>query len=354
MLKRFVACALVTSAVVAAAPIRAEILEQVLVKVNGDFITKTEFELRQVQELRNRPGLANVSPTSPELQKAISELTPDLILDAVDRLLLVQRGRELGYAMSDEAFKNVLENIKKQNNITTDEQFQQALKESGMTLPELRQEIERNMLEQRVQQTDVMDKISVSEEESRTYYESHRNEFTTPAEITLREIFIEVPQDERGVNVAADDAGREKADDVRHRLLAGEPFARVAGEVSAAPSKANGGLVGPLKEEDLAPALQKQLGAMKVGDISEVMRVARGYQVLKLESRSETKIRQFDDARDDISRKVAERKMKGELLKYLDRLREQATIVWRNDELKKAYELALEKRTKATAGQPAV
>jgi len=354
MLKRFVACALVTSAIVAAAPIRAEILEQVLVKVNGDIITKSEFELRQVQELRNRPALANVSPSSPELQKAISELTPDLILDAVDRLLLVQRGRELGYAMSDEAFKNVLENIKKQNNITTDEQFQQALKESGMTLPELRQEIERNMLEQRVQQTDVMDKISVSEEESRTYYESHRTEFTTPAEITLREIFVEVPQDERGVNVAADDAGREKANDVRHRVLAGEPFARVAGEVSAAPSKANGGLVGPLKEEDLAPALQKQLGAMKVGDVSEVMRVARGYQVLKLESRSETKIRQFDDARDDISRKVAERKMRGELLKYLDRLREQATIVWRNDELKKAYELALEKRAKAGATQPAI
>jgi len=351
MLKRFVACALVTSAIAAAAPIRAEILEQVLVKVNGDIITKTEFEQRQVQELRNRPALANLSPTSPELRKAVTEMTPDLILEAVDRLLLVQRGRELGYSMSDDAFKNVLESIKKQNNITTDEQFQQALRESGMTLPELRQEIERNMLEQRVQQADVMDKISVTEEESRTYYEQHRTEFTTPAEITLREIFIEVPQDDRGVNVAVDDEAREKANDVRHRLLAGEPFARLAGEISAAPSKANGGLVGPLKEEDLAPALQKQINALKVGDISEVMRVGRGYQVLKLESRSETKIRQFDDARDDISRRVADRKMRGELLKYLERLREQATIVWRNDELKKAYELALQKRATTAASQ---
>lgn len=353
MLKRFVACAVVLCAVVSVVPIRAEILEQVLVKVNGDIITKTEFELRQVQELRNKPGLANVSPTSPELQKAITEVTPDLILEAVDRLLMVQRGRELGYAMGDEQFKNVLDSIKKQNNITTDEQFQQALKESGMTLPDLRQEIERNMLEQRVQQTDVMDKISVTEEESRAYYDQHRTEFTTPAELTLREIFIEVPQDERGINVAADDAAREKAEDVRHKLLAGEPFARMAGEVSAAPSKANGGLVGPLKEQDLAPALQKQLDAMKIGDISEVMRVSRGYQILKLESRSETKIRSFDDARDDISRRVADQKMRGELLKYLDRLREQATIVWKNDELKKAYDLALEKRAKALTQQAA-
>jgi peptidyl-prolyl cis-trans isomerase SurA len=353
MLKRLTAFAAVLLALLASSPIRAEILEQVLVKVNGDIITKTEFELRQVQELRNRPALANVSPSSPELQKAIMEVTPELILSAVDELLLVQRGRELGYAMGDEQFKNVLENIKKENKIETEDQFQQALRESGMTLPELRQQIERSMLVQRVQQTDVMEKISVTEEESHTYYDGHRNEFTTPAEITLREIFIEVPQDERGINVAADDDARAKAEDVRKRLLAGEPFPRLAAEFSAAPSKANGGLVGPLKEEDLATALQKLISAMKVSDVSEVMRVPRGYQVLKLESRSETKIRAFDDARDDISRKVANRKMQGELMKYLDRLREQATIVWRNDELKKAYEVGLQQRAKATAAQPA-
>jgi peptidyl-prolyl cis-trans isomerase SurA len=352
MFKRLSVCAAVVLAL--AVPMRAEILEQVLVKVNGDIITKTEFEMRQVQALRNRPNLANVSPSSPELQKAIAEVTPELILGAVDDLLIVQRGRELGYALGDEQFKSLLDNIKKQNNIETEEQFQQALRESGMTQQDLRQELERTMIIQRVQQADVMEKISVTEEESRSYYDAHRNEFTTPAEMTLREIFIEVPQDSRGVNVAADDAAREKAEDVRHRALAGEPFARLAAELSAAPSKANGGLIGPLKEQDLAPALQKQLAALKVGDVSEVLRVARGYQVLKLESRSETKIRSFDDARDDISRRVADQKLRGELLKYLDRLRDQATIVWKNDELKKAYELALEQRAKTGgAARPA-
>ena len=36
----------------------------------------------------NRPELANVTPESPELRKAIAEVTPQLILDAVDELLL--------------------------------------------------------------------------------------------------------------------------------------------------------------------------------------------------------------------------------------------------------------------------
>ena len=35
-----------------AVPLRAEIIEQVLVKVNGDIITKTELETRQIAAIR--------------------------------------------------------------------------------------------------------------------------------------------------------------------------------------------------------------------------------------------------------------------------------------------------------------
>ena len=77
------------------------------------------------------PSSQNVTADSPELQKAVAESTPELILEAVDELLLVQRGRELGYAMSDEQFKSVLENIKKDNNIEDEAKFQEALKQEG-------------------------------------------------------------------------------------------------------------------------------------------------------------------------------------------------------------------------------
>ena len=50
-----------------------------------------------------------------------------------------------------------------------------------------------------------MDKISVTEAEAQAYYEAHKQDFTTPSEVTLREIFIDVPVTDRGVNVAQDD-----------------------------------------------------------------------------------------------------------------------------------------------------
>jgi parvulin-like peptidyl-prolyl isomerase len=197
-----------------------------------------------------------------------------------------------------------------------------------------------------VQQRDVVEKISVTEDESRAYYEGHKNEFTTPAEITLREILVEVPVSDRGINAAQDDEAKAKAEAARTRAVGGEPFARLAAELSDAPSKANGGLIGPISRDELAPALQMQIDAMRVGDVTEPIRTQRGYQILKLETRTDTKTRTFEEARDDISQRVGDEKLRGERLKYLERLREQATITWRNDELKKAYEQALEARRK--------
>jgi peptidyl-prolyl cis-trans isomerase SurA len=194
MFKTLTATALL--ALAAFVPLRADIIEQVLVKVNGDIVTKTEFEQRQIAALRQRQDLANVSPDSPELKKAVAEITPDLILSAVDELLLVQRGRELGYALGDEQFATILENIKKENKLETDEQFQAALKQEGLTLLDLRRSLERQMLISRVQQAEVMSKISVTEEEAKAYYEKHRDQFTTPSAITLREVLVEVPRND--------------------------------------------------------------------------------------------------------------------------------------------------------------
>jgi parvulin-like peptidyl-prolyl isomerase len=350
MLKRLSAAAFGLLALLAVSPLRAEVIEQVVVKVNGDILTKTEFESRQVAVLRNRPELANASPESEELRKAVADITPTLILEAVDELLLVQRGRELGLALGDEQFKSIVDNIKKQNNLEDEERFQAALKQEGMTMTDLRRNLERQMFVSQVQQRDIADKISVTEDEAKTFYDAHKQEFTTPSQLTLREILVEVPATDRGINVAQDDAAKAKAEEIRKRLLAGEPFPRLAAELSDAPSKANGGLIGPINHDELANTLQSVIDRMKVGEVTEVMRTPRGYQILKLESRTDTQIRTFEDARGDISDKVGEQKMLGERLKYLERLRTQATITFRNDELKKAYEQALAARQKALAG----
>src|SRR6187399_1579681 len=116
--------------------VEADIIEQVLVKVNGEIITKSDLETRQIAALRQKNP--NLRPNGDaELKKALAEVTPAVIVDAIDELLLVQRGKELGYTMSTERFNSIVENIKKENKIETEEQLQAALKQEGMTMADL-------------------------------------------------------------------------------------------------------------------------------------------------------------------------------------------------------------------------
>ena len=61
--------------------------------------------------------------------------------------------------------------------------------------------------------------------------------------MTLREILVSVPKD---ASAAAESSARQKAADLQKRAKLGEAFDQLAAAESDSPSKANGGLVGPL------------------------------------------------------------------------------------------------------------
>jgi len=341
-------------ALAAGPTLRAEIIEQVIVKVNGEILTKTDLEQRQVAAIKDKNR--NVNPedfkTDAALKKSLDEVTPQILVDAVDELILIQRGKELGYALSDEQFSQILSNIRKENHLENEEQFLTALKQEGLTLPELRRNIERSMIINRVRQQDVMDKISVTEAESVAYFNAHRDEFSTPAAVTLREILVAVSDKaptgtanagERGFNVGLDEEAKIKAEALRARIPGGEDIAALAASNSDAPSKANGGLIGPVNPEEMSPQLLAVVKSLKVGETSQPIRGARGYQIIKLESRSETVTPTLESVRDKVADKVAYEKSRTEMLKYLKKLREQAIIEWKNDEIKKLYESQVDK-----------
>lgn len=338
---------LIAAAVLTAATPHAQILEQVLVKVNGDIITKTELEQRQIAAIRQRPA-AQRPNNDAELKQALVDITPAVIVDAIDELLFVQRGRELGYTLGNDQFQSILENIKKENKIENDEQFQAALKQEGMTMDDLRRQLERQMLVTRVQQVEVAGKVTVSDDLVKQYYEKSQQDFTSTPQITLREILFTVPVSEKGVNVAADDAAKAKAEETLKRIAAGEDFATLAAELSDAGSKANGGLIGPISRSDLSEDLQQQLDTLVPGQMTPVLRNARGYQIVKLESAADAAVKPLDEARDEIVERLSARERQDEFGRYVVKLREQAIIDWKNEEVRKAYELGVKQRQAQT------
>ena len=164
-------------------------------KVNGEILTKTDLEQRQVQAIRAK-GIQPADDAA--LKKAIEEVTPEMVANAIDEMLLTQRGKELGYKLTDEEFDRVVGNIRKENKLDTDEAFQAALKQEGMTLSELRKSLEKQMLIARVTQNEVMAKVGITEEEARKYHAEHLKDFTTAGTVTIREILVRVATREQG------------------------------------------------------------------------------------------------------------------------------------------------------------
>jgi peptidyl-prolyl cis-trans isomerase SurA len=355
--KSFIAAAIFVALAVATQlrVVSAEILEQVLVKVNGDILTKTELEAKQIAALRGRINSAvdaEAMKNDETLKKLIAEVTPKILVETIDEMLLLQLGKEKGYHVTDQQFKDWVAEIRKNQNLEDEQKFKAALQQEGMTMDDLRHNFERQVTVYRVQQDEVGQKLQITEEEARQYYLTHTSEFVEPAMVTLREIAIDLPTTtqggQAGINVAQADAAQKKADDARARVMAGEDFAKVAGEVSSAPSKTNGGLIGPIAMKELSPAMKDLLGKMKPGEVSQPIRASKTYQIYKLETITTPVTQPFESVRDLVAEKVYTARQQSEVKKFLGRLRGQALIVWKNDELKKAYEEQL--RADETAG----
>jgi peptidylprolyl isomerase len=121
---------------------------------------------------------------------------------------------------------------------------------------------------------------------------------------------------------------------------------KLAEESSDAPSKANAGLIGPISMSDLSPDLRKLIEPMKNGEVSPVIRTARGYQIFKVETLSAAQTLPFDQAREQIGDRIVTGKRKDEFDKYLAKLRAQAIIEWKNPDIKKAFEEGLAEQAK--------
>jgi parvulin-like peptidyl-prolyl isomerase len=316
-------------------------VERVLVRVNGEVFSQGQLTTRQIETLQEMNRGGN------KLEASIAEITPALLVSAVDELLLVQRGRELGYKFGDDQFKQALDNIKKDNNNLTDDQLKAALAQSGLTLELLRQRLERSYLVNTVQQREVGRTLSITTEEMRQFYEKNKAEFMTPLTVTLRELMVAVPtRTENGKEVfsAADDAAaKTKIEGIRARVLAGENFTTLVSQLSDSPTKSNGGLIGPLNFDDINPTLKDAVSPLQVGGVTNVMRGPRGYQIFQLDNRSIPSQRPFDSVKNEIEMGLREERIQPETEKLLARLRSQAVIEWKDDTYRKLYEQELAK-----------
>ncbi|HWW92344.1 MAG TPA: peptidylprolyl isomerase, partial [Vicinamibacteria bacterium] len=200
------------------APAPAEILERIIAKVNGEIITQSEFQSRQLAAAQ----AAHVDPD--KVGVFLRENNARILQEAIDDMLLVQRAGEVGLHLRPEYVKEVIDGIKKENNISSDDQLQAQLRREGMSLDDLKRNIERSILRRQILSRDLESKTTITDAEARADYEAHLADYRRPASVRLQEILV------RGEGSDA----LAKAKDLVARARAAADFATLAKLNSAA------------------------------------------------------------------------------------------------------------------------
>jgi peptidyl-prolyl cis-trans isomerase C len=163
-------------------------------------------------------------------------------------------------------------------------------------------------------------KATPSDKEVEDYYNTHKDEFVVPENVTARHILVKTG---------------EEAVKIRRQLVGGAKFADLAAKYSLdANSKANGGLIGGTIQKSgnvrglgLLPEFGQAAFDLKEGEVSQPVKTSKGYHLIMVEKRAAATSRTLDEAKADITSRLANSKRKNVRDEVMGQLRSKYKVV---------------------------
>ena len=300
-------------------------LDRVAAVVNGEVVTLSELVTRSGAEYRRAdalpPGPARDLARAKALQAAF-----DLV---VAERLVETEVKTLGIEVTEAQIDGAIEDVKKRNNLS-DEMLKQALASEGLNLKTYRERLRKDFESHMLIAAKVQNRVKVTDDDVKGYYQSHEQEFAGDEQSRLRLILLAVP-----VGAPADEDSRVKASGevVLARLAAGEDFADLAKQVSQGPGASSGGDLGWVKKGTMPIDLERVAFALTPGQNSGLVRARTGWIILKADDRRSAKGPPIDEVKDRIREKLA--LQQGEIYRkqYLEELKRGAIIELKIPEL---------------------
>jgi peptidyl-prolyl cis-trans isomerase SurA len=294
---------------------RAELKDRIAAVVNGQPITLSDLEERARPELnRAPPGPAGEGQRQSVLKGALDVL--------IDEKLVESEATALGIDVTEDEVQKGIEQLARQNNMDA-AQFREALAQQNISIETVRESLKRQQLVLRLLQYKVKPRRVSDEEVQAAYANMNRD---AQFEVRARDLFIRAPST---ASAAQQQAFRAKADDALRRINAGEPFAKVAQELSDGPTAKEGGDLGYFGRGQLMPALEEPAFSVAPGHVSGLIRTTGetgGYHILYVEDRRKMAARPFAEVQEEIRNRLANESVMKEREHYLAQLRKTAQI----------------------------
>ena len=282
------------------APARAadtQLIDGIAAQVDGKIVLVSEVmrTVRPQEEAMRRAG-------APE--EEIAKLRAEGLERLIESRLVEKVVEESNSKASDEEIARTIEGIAKENGLTV-EQLYASVVFHGLTVEEYRAQIKRDFERRNLVQGMLGSRVKVEDEEVEALYAERYGKHQEAGEsVHVRQILRAYG----GASQRTQEAACAEVALARDRIAGGEPFEKVAAQVSEAAPR-DGGDIGWLPLASVAPWMSQALAGLPDGGISDVLVLPFGCSLLQLVERRVLEPVSFEQAKETLSRELWERKL---------------------------------------------
>jgi peptidyl-prolyl cis-trans isomerase SurA len=297
---------------------RGRVTNAIAAIVNDEVVTLFEVN-REAQ-----PIIREAEKKAPLDAAARSQIRRNALELVVEKKLVEQKVKELNIKVTDEEIRNAIEDVKKQNNITSQEALVAALAGQGLSFDQYRTQLQEQIEKLKLVSMEVRAKIHVSETEMREFYDANRSKYTEDESYRARHIFFKINE-----KSGAEEVKRSMTNAlmVLAEAKGGKDFIELAKTYSEDPAaRKDGGDLGIFKKGDMQPELESAIIAMKPGEISELVYTPVGFHIIKLEERISGKLKPFEGLKSELEEAIYKKKSEERFSQWAKDLRGKASI----------------------------
>ncbi len=290
--------------------------EEKVAAVNSVIISKGEFD-RELDFFVRRA--ASGGKQIPDFQMA--QMKNEVLESLINRELLFQESKKKGVQVKSEAVSDQLKNI--QQRYPNKDEFKKLLNDMGLTESDLQAQIEHGMAIQKLIDEEVADKIKISDEETKSYYDANPQLFQQPEQVKASHILIKVDANATDAQKAE---ARKKIKEVQQKVQKGEDFATLAKTYSEGPSGPRGGDLGYFRRGQMVKPFEAAAFSLKPNETSDIVETRFGYHLIKVVGKKPAKKMTYAEVKDRLNDRLKKQKMASETNAYIENLRKGAKI----------------------------
>ena len=291
-----------------------EKLPDVIAKVNGESVTRTELE----DYVRNLEGQAG-SPIPADQRDRIYRGVIDQL---VGYKLLVQEAKARKVVVADADVDARIAEVKKQ--FPSEDLFMQTLIDRKMTVDQIKADARRDMSIARLIEAEIAPRVAVKPGQVEEFYKSNPDKFLQPERVRASHILIATAEN---ADAASKAQAKAKAQQVLKDAKAGKDFAALARQHSQDPGSAvNGGDLGFFPQGQMVGPFNDAAFSLKPGATSDLVETQFGYHIIRVAEKQPARTVPLEEVRPRIEEFLQHQNRESETESFVKALRAKSKV----------------------------